>query len=333
MPSTARAVALLLTGSVLAGCDLPAAVGDHSRIMVAVDDATWHEVGASIVEALEPSRFTVREERIFDVAHVDPATSEDWADFRKLRQVLVIGEAADPWVATALKKVGDRVPRGPEILVARNVWARPQTVTILLLPPGSQAAEAAAVMPEVGALYLRQLEEYSLARMFVSGEQTELADSLARIAGFSLRVPAVYRVTEPEVGVFVFRNDQPDPSDLIRQVTVTRRPWDEVESTPRAVIGWRAELAARTTTPPQVTADSALVTRIGIEVGGNPALEVQTTWSNPPGSWPAGGPVITRLVRCGEYAYLTDGWLYAPGRPKYQYMIQLEALLDSFRCA
>src|SRR5690606_3477541 len=116
-----------------------AAVGDHSRIMVAVDDAIWREVGSTIVESLEPSRFTVREERIFDVAHVDPATSEDWFDFRKLRQVLVIGEAADPWVAAALKKVGNTVPRGPRILVARNVWARPQTVTILLLPPGSPA--------------------------------------------------------------------------------------------------------------------------------------------------------------------------------------------------
>ena len=30
--------------------------------------------------------------------------------------------------------------------------------------------------------------------------------------------------------------------------------------------------------------------------------------------------------------YLIDAWLYAPGRDKYEYMIQLEEILGSFRC-
>jgi hypothetical protein len=43
--------------------------------------------------------------------------------------------------------------------------------------------------------------------------------------------------------------------------------------------------------------------------------------------------VLTRLVQCPEYVYLVDSWLYAPGRAKYEYMVQLQTLLDSFRCA
>jgi hypothetical protein len=31
--------------------------------------------------------------------------------------------------------------------------------------------------------------------------------------------------------------------------------------------------------------------------------------------------------------YLLDAWLYAPGKEKYQYMIQLETLLGTFECA
>ena len=64
-----------------------------------------------------------------------------------------------------------------------------------------------------------------------------------------------------------------------------------------------------------------------------PVVEVRSTWSNPPGQWPAAGPVITRLVQCPEFTFLVDGWVYAPGRPKYEYVVQVETLLDSFRCA
>jgi hypothetical protein len=320
----------LLAPLAFAACDLPTSVGDNTRIMVAVPQEAWDELGPAITAALEPRSFTVRDERIFDIAHVDPR-GEDWVDFRKLRQVLVIGEAADPWIATALDEAEGTIPRGPAILTAENVWARPQQVTIVLLPPGSPPRLAAEQMAEVGELYVRRLEEYSRARMFVSGEHEGLADSLASIAGFSMRVPSVYRVTEPEVGLFVFRNDQPDPSDLIRQITVARRPADEVPLTAGAAHAWRGEVVARTTTPPHVT--DSIHSSHRVRLADRPAVQVQSTWSNPPGAWPAAGPVITRLVQCPEYTYLVDGWLYAPGRPKYEYMVQIETLLNSFRCA
>jgi len=30
--------------------------------------------------------------------------------------------------------------------------------------------------------------------------------------------------------------------------------------------------------------------------------------------------------------YLIDAWLYAPGKEKYEYMIQLQTILNTFRC-
>ena len=325
-----RIVSLLPSLLLLAACDLPSSIGDHTRIVAAIPQAQREALEPAVAAALEPRSFTVRNERIFDVAHVDP-TSEDWVDFRKVRQVLVVGEAADPWVSPALDRVDGAIPRAPAVLQAQNVWARPQLVTIVLLPPGAQPSVAAERMPEVGQLYVSQLEQYARSRMFVSGEQTQLADSLSRIAGFSLRIPRVYRTSEPEVGVFLFRNDQPDPSQLIRQVTVTRRPSVEVEMTPEAALQWRSEVAARTTTPPQRT-DSLQSGITDLTVGDRPAVQAQGTWSNPPGDWPAAGPVITRMVDCGQHTFLVDAWLYAPGRAKYEYMVQLQTILDSFRC-
>jgi hypothetical protein len=333
LPGSARpaALAALPVALLLAACDPPTSVGENTSIVVAAPASVWDGIESAVARALEPSTFTVRDERIFDVAHVDP-TSNDWADFRKVRQLLVVGEAGDPWVARALEEVDGEVTREPAILQAEDVWARPQQVTIVLVPPGSGPDVAAGMMGQVGEHYVRQLEAYSRSRMFVTGEHEGLADSLARVAGFSLRVPNVYRVEEPRPGIFVFRNDQPDPSQLIRQITVTRRPSGEVPLTPETAHAWRSEVAAQTTEPPQVT-DTIQIARTDLTVGGRPAVEMQATWTNPPNGWPAGGPIITRLVQCPEHTYLVDGWLYAPGRAKYEYMVQIQTLLDSFRCA
>jgi hypothetical protein len=68
---------------------------------------------------------------------------------------------------------------------------------------------------------------------------------------------------------------------------------------------------------------------------GRTAVEIRAQWRNPPDrGWPAGGPLIVRSLTCDaqDRAYLLDAWLYAPGHEKYEYMIQLETLLDTFQC-
>jgi len=68
---------------------------------------------------------------------------------------------------------------------------------------------------------------------------------------------------------------------------------------------------------------------------GRPAYQIRAIWSNPPElQWPAAGPFVTRAVICPQQnrMYLLDAWLYAPGKDKYEYMIQLETILDSFQC-
>ena len=48
----------------------------------------------------------------------------------------------------------------------------------------------------------------------------------------------------------------------------------------------------------------------------------------------AAGPFIARAVRCGEHVIYFDAWLYSPNprRSKYEYMMQLEEILNSFTC-
>ncbi len=313
-----------------AACDKPIAVGSVNNVMVAAPDSMWMALQPAVQASLEPRAFTVRDERIFEVGQVDPR-SEEWSRLRNVRQILAIGEPADPWIAAALEEVDGPVPTAPALVQARNVWAQNQLVTVLLLPPASGASAAEPLIAEAGTRLVQQLEDYARTRMFVSGVDSVLADSLRQVAGFTLMLPSLYRLREVRPGVYEFRNDNPDPATLIRAVEVASRPTGEVALTPEAALAWRAEVAQLATEPAQVT-DPVVTDRREITVNGRPGIQIQGVWSNPPGDWPAAGLFLTRLVQCPERTFMIDGWLYAPGAAKFEYLIQLQTILDSFSC-
>ncbi|HSG46634.1 MAG TPA: DUF4837 family protein, partial [Longimicrobiales bacterium] len=160
-----------------------------------------------------------------------------------------------------------------------------------------------------------------------------LADTLSRTAGFSVVVPEVYYWDQRD-SVFVFRNDNPDPSELIRQVAVTWRTPIPGELDGEELLAWRAELAAAHYSYPQ-TVDLSNAQAGPFMHERLSAYQVQAVWQNPPdANWPAAGPFILWAVACPsqDRLYLLDAWLYAPGREKYEYMIQLQTILESFRC-
>lgn len=314
----------------LTACDKPIAIGDSSTMVAGVRESVWTALRDEIIDAMEPRIFTVRDERIFEVSHIDPA-SADWADLKKVRNVLVIGEPGDPWIDEALSEADDAPATPPAVAHARNVWAQNQRVTIVLLAANTSPEEARPVIQEAGEAMVQRYESESRARMFSTGADSSTADSLRQAYGFSIVAPRVYRMAHPGENVVVLRNDNPDPSSLIRQVHVSWEPAGERQVTPEAARAWRAELAERLTQPAQVTApEIAQASQVTGE--GMTGVEIHGIWSNPPGEWPSAGPYITRMLECGDRTYLVDAWLYAPGTAKYPYMIQLRTLLDSFRC-
>lgn len=327
-PLRALAAALAF-GLVLGGCDKPRSMGDTHQILVAAPQEVWTALEADLLRALEPRTFTVRDERVFDVAHIDPADPA-WRNLQLLRQVLVIGTEDDPTVAEVIAEYDGTVPPPPSVIQVRNLWAQDQLVTLALLPPGEDPTVARPIIDVLGQTFLSQYEEYTRARMFVTGVHEELRDSLSKNAGFVLSLPRVYRYEQLDSTVYQFRNDQPDPSQLIRNITVDSRPGTEAVSA-EELAEWRARLAAANTYPPQVT-DSASAGQM-VEVNGEQVFQIHGIWSNPPGEWPAAGPFITRLVQCPDRVFMIDAWLYAPGFAKYEYMYQLNTILNTFACA
>ena len=330
--SSIIAVAALTLG--LGSCDNTAlAYGDANSIIAVMRPELWEEVSEDVYSALEQTIRTVRNEKTFTVTYQDPS-GDYWGDLRRFRQMLLIGTLADSWIQEALDSDNeDASMTRLGIHQVGDVWARGQQVTVVLLPDDGGVGELTLYLAEVHELLDEQFRTYALNRMYMAGADTALADTLAIEAGFSLFLPAVYRWNQSD-SVFLFRNDNPDPSELIRQIGVTWKTPIPSAIQQETVLEWRSELVAGHYSEPQ---DHALenVSSGPIEHLGNNGYQVQAEWRNPPDrGWPAGGVFITRVIVCENQnrSYLLDSWLYAPGKEKYEYMIQLETILDSFQC-
>jgi hypothetical protein len=316
------------------------AMGDEHSVIVIAADSLWAAVEDTVLTTLQPTVFAVRDEPTFRVSHASPA-EQHYGDLRRFRQLVVMGVRTDPWVDAALARAGlDGEP--PPISEARDVWARNQRVTILVVPEDDPAGAVAARVDALAALLDGRYRAWSRERMYLSGLDTDLAARLEAEAGFTLQMPNVYRWRQVGDNAYLFLNDQPDAEQLVRSLLVTWRPGAPgtpgTPGTPgepdvEGILDWRDEAARAYYDWGQTTERDRLQTR-RLDAPGAGGLEVRGVWFGTIEGFPQAGPFITQAIDCPhqDRRYLLDAWLYAPARAKYQYMIQLETLLSSFQC-
>jgi len=302
--------------------------GEATSLIIVAVDTLWSPVESDVATALAPRHVAVTDEASFVITQISPADPA-WRDLRNFRQVIPIGLATDAWVAPVLEKR----PAGelPAIVEVQDVWANGQGVTAVVLPESDPQGALRSVLPQLGSLLDQRFRQYALSRMFASRADTALRDTLERTAGFSLLLPNVYRRTV--VGsTHVFRHHAEMGGELMRTITIASRPGVTASPTRQMAITWRDSLSGTAYDLLQ-TVDTAHIQEHTLE--GDPAgLEVQGVWQSADPGWPAAGPFIDRIVSCPAQnrTYLIDAWLFAPGKKKYEYMIQLQTILDSFRC-
>lgn len=329
--TTVGLVAAALVG--LGGCgQKPLAYGNANSVVAAMDSTLWSQVSDSVHTVLEPTILTVAQERTFSVTYQDPQAPA-WGNLQRFKNLLMVGTATDPWMQKPLQQVGKSM-KGPGLYQAHDIWAEGQSVELVVLSKPGAASELLGYLPTIHARLDKEFHEWVHGRMFISGIDSALADTLMTQARFSLIVPNVYQWHRSADSVYLFRNDNPDPSQLIRQIAVT---WESpIPSTfqEKDLLAWRARIVAKYYLEPQDVNLSAAQSGPFV-YRGKQGYRIQAVWKNPPSlGWPGAGPFILRAIPCPQQnrLYLLDAWLYAPGTNKYQYMIELRTILDSFRC-
>ncbi len=321
---------LVLAAAACADTGRPA-MGDVNSIIVVADSGLWAQVSDTVLTTLQPSVFAVRDEPTFNLTHTVP-NSEHWGNLQRFSQLLVIGGPEDPWVAPVLEEA-DTTVSPPAIVEASRVWARNQHVTALVVPPTGAPEAVRNAVDSLASLLDRRYRHWAQSRMYFSGHNTALADTLRAQSGFALDLPVVYRWRQASDSVFFFLNDNPDASQLVRWLTVTWRDLVPAEMTADEALAWRDTIGSQLYDWSQRTVPGRIETR-QLDAPGAGGLEIRGAWTGTADDFPQGGPFITHVIDCPDQnrRYLLDAWLYAPAKDKYQYLIQVETLLESFEC-
>ena len=322
--------ALLLLTLVACGGREPAE-GEADQIAVGAAAQLWQSIEARLRVALETNPYPLPGVKAFELTHYAP-DGEEWSTLRRSRQVLLIGAPTDPWIEEARGADPPEVTL-PALIERRDLWARDQHVTVLLLSPGDPLPALEEQLADLHALYERRYREWVVGRLFPGGPDRALANSLQVAGGFELLLPHGYRWHREE-HVFLFSAPSADSVDLIRQITVTWHSPITDAMQPDALLSWREQLATAHYGGRQVANRSALRGRPTTHRG-NLAYLLMGTWAgrNPSGAR-VSGPFLLRAVICPtqDRTYLLDAWLYTTEQEKQKYVVQLESIMNSFRC-
>jgi hypothetical protein len=308
--------------------DPPTAEGDPHDVVVVAAPERWTELETPLRRALERRVSGVRDEKVFNLVHRDPG-SDGWQDATRAPLVLVVGELHDEWVREATA-ASEPPPRQAGLHRAMDVWAANQVVNTLVV----EAGEDEDLDEHLTALYAQlhaDMRSLVRLRMFAGGANTELADTLHAREGFMLVAPNSYTFTESD-STLLFRAPEAE-GGVERLVAVT---W--LMPAPQSleideVLAWRARTARAHYGRPQEVIGRVTAERIAF--AGYVALEIRGQWARRTEEGERQeGSLLTRVAVCEgqNRAYLLDSWLHGPGTATYQYVVELETILDTFRC-
>ena len=326
-------IAALLLPSACSDVQLqkPRAFGREKEILVICDNEIWQKTEQDLRKRIEVPIHAVRWEPIFEIAQVDAGKVQHYKEWDKiiliesLENRKLLPQVVDD---TTLKKIGE----GQGLFFSqKDIWARGQRVAGLAARTDDQLLPLIKVHGDrIFKDFLKLLEEREKVRMYHSGKDLTLVDSLTGCCGFSIELPQVYeRIRQdslaesqllfvhqdPVRSIFVTWAENPGPLDLSRKSLASMRDSILEQCYPDMITH-----AARV--------DTSTVISNNLE-----RLRVYGTWENPKEI--SGGVYISQIIESPlqNRRYFIDCLLFSPNPRlnKYRFIFQLETVMNSFR--
>jgi hypothetical protein len=310
------------------GCGKGPAFGSDNAIIVVVPEALESSLTDPIRRSFERTVLTTRDEPVFELTFTTPVSI---GEFTKWKRLVIIETTGD---ALLLPELIDVPTSGEVVEEVHDKWARGQTIHAL--GADTPAATSALVHKQLDSLYERihqDFVDYHVRRMWASGPDSSLARQMSDDLGFSIVLPRVYRPAQASAPPDTRTWFNVDPR---RVVSVH---WAPISAglDPDSVLAVREawghalfpgdSIAMR----PDTTGANPRLIAIRSQLGDQSAIRLQGVWENR--SDVSAGVFLTYGLICDDQLVLLDGNLYAPDRPKYPFLIQLEQIFETFRCA
>jgi hypothetical protein len=299
-------------------------------VVAVVAAERWSELEHMVRGAIERRVSGVSDERVFTVVHQEPY-GEGWEERSRAPQLVLIGTFADPWIQEALDEAETPL-REPGLARVLGVWADRQVANVVVLPESGYDDHLEEHLAGVYAQLHADFRAIVRTEMYASGANTELADSLWETEKFGVLIPNSYAWSRTD-STFLFWPEDEGEADVERRVAVTwmnpAPPSFEIDE----VLAWRERTAREHYGAPQEVVGRVTAERIAF--AGYVALEVRGQWTRRTESGERQeGSLLARVAVCEgqNRAYLLDSWLHTAAAETYEYVVQLETILDTFRC-
>ena len=304
---------------------IPYATGREDEVFVIIDRGTWDGLQELLKATFEKERRIVQWERIFSLQRVDP---DEFPRYRARKNLLIVGRVAGQRTseliqellpAASMEKV---VEKGGGVFAIENPYREGQIAFVIAGMDTDAIRETIekssdSLFEILWARVKERIKERALHRL-----NRRLIEMIEEKYGWSLKLPQQYRLSKEEENVVRFTRHYPD-----RLVSVY---WEEGgELTQSSCLEKRAWLGKAffdgdTLLPEMTSVRDA-------ELDGARAVRIDGVWQNE--GQVMGGPFISFCIRAPvvNRNYLIDGLLFAPGKKKWIYLAELEAIVESFQ--
>lgn len=320
---------------------LPPANGEIGEILLVIDSSQWAgEVGDALKRNIQiPMEALPQDELLFDLKKASPLKIN--SVFKRAKNILYVITLDDPTSESralrrlvsqdALQKINEDTAR--YINVQRDLYANGQIVMYLF----GRTSELLANRIDENAEYIRSIfeteERERLKKRLYKGQQRDLEKKLTDKHGYSIEIPYGYEIAKNEdnfiwvrqlaagmnKNFFIYYEDyntqyQLDRiSDLREEITskyLRDSQKDELFITQQEIL-------------PMITDTISFRNKF--------ALRNKGLWKVSDSS--AGGPYISYVVvdeKAGRLYYI-EGYVYAPGSDKKNFMREMDAILSTFK--
>lgn len=295
--------------------------GKTLEVIIAADDEVYKGEIQTAVESyfLKEQEMLNQPEALFDIVKL-PTTSVYNTDmFRAHRNIVII----------------DKKPENEnKVYLSRDKWSYPQVVVEFSVKDNQSFIQLLEQYFDQIKNLFYETEHIRIIRAFKGIEKVEITKALKDNFGFSLTIPQEYRLSILEKDFAWVRKEAKDFS--IGVLIYTFPYTDSNVFNPETIIKIRDNVTKKYVAGP---ADGSYMTtekRFGPEsqrIKFNGAFCVETR-----GLWKLvgdfmGGPFVNYIFLDpkGENVIMLDGYVYAPNKPKRDYLMQAESLCYSIK--
>ncbi len=323
--------------------NLPGSIGAPGQILAVLDSLNWiGGVGDSILSVLSPNISLLLEpEYLFNLRYIRP--DGFMGILQRHHNVLIVltfdikSAHTDKLKSLFSPQTLNVAQKGDRILYQRNLFAQEQSVAIVLSKDSLAAARLISrESRQLQTFFLVGEEQRIDKRLFGKvAPNTKAMSQIRQNHGFSIRVPFNYELVKDTAG-FVWLRYPTNLTDL--DLLVCYRPYrSRAQFDNDSLIAWRNEICkAHIFVNKESDPNSFLTTETLVKPISEPATFAGSYARKIRGLWKAntsslgGGPFTAISFVKGDRQYYLEGFVYAPGKPKREFIRELEAIMRTF---